>query len=74
MLANAVIDDVRVLGVAPLPPGFALAYIVAKKGTAVPDLPLLELRPEQLIRRNTLLEVRRVTVEYTGLRIEMAPK
>jgi hypothetical protein len=73
MLGEAVIDDVRILGAAP-PPAFALAHIVDKKGSAVPDLPLLELRPEQLIRRNTLLEVRRVSVEYAGLRIEMAPK
>ena len=73
MLAAAVIDDVRILGAAT-PPAFGLNHIVDKKGTAVPDLPLLELRPEQLIRRNTLLEVRRVSVEYSGLRIEMAPK
>ena len=73
MLADAVIDDVRILGAAT-PPAFGLNHIVDKKGSAVPDLPLLELRPEQLIRRNTLLEVRRVSVEYSGLRIEMAPK
>lgn len=72
-LSETVIDDVRILGAAP-PPGFALGDIVEKKGAAVQDLPLLEFRPDQLVRRNTVLEVRRVSVEYSGLRIEMAPK
>ena len=72
MLADAVIDDVRILGEAP--PTFALTHIVDKKGATVPDLPLINFRPEQLVRRNIVLEVRRVSVEYSGLRVEMAPK
>ena len=72
ILADAVIDDVRILGEAP--PTFALTHIVDNKGATVPDLPLIVFRPEQLVRRNIVLEVRRVSVEYSGLRIEMAPK
>jgi hypothetical protein len=72
-LTEVTLEDVRVTG-APRLFGFGLAQLGERKGATLPDLPLLSLPPEQLLRRQVAYGATGVEVTDGGLRVHTAPK
>jgi hypothetical protein len=70
-LAEVRIEDVRLAG---LPRFLSLARLVDKKGTALPDLPLMALPADRLRQDQVAYGATSVGVGYTGLKIDIAPK
>ncbi len=70
-LADVRIEDVRFAG---LPRFLSLARLGDKKGTALPDLPLMSLPAEKLRQDHVVYGATGVSVGYTGLKIDIAPK
>ena len=70
-LTDVRIEDVRLAG---LPRFLSLARLADKKGATLPDLPLMSLPAEQLRRDQVAYGATGVSVGYTGLKIDIAPK
>jgi hypothetical protein len=73
LLTQVTLDDVRLTGV-PVLFGLGLAQLGERKGAALPDLPLLALPAEQLIRQQVVYGATGLVVTFTGLRINLEPK
>jgi hypothetical protein len=72
-LTQVTIDDVRITGV-PRLFGFGLAQLADKKGATLPDLPLIDLPAERLLRDKVAYAATGVDVSYDGLRVAISPK
>lgn len=72
-LTQVTLEDVRLTG-APQLFGFGLARLGERKGTGLPDLPLLALPAERLMREQVAYGATSVEVTYGGLRVNIAPK
>lgn len=70
-LTEVRIEDVRFDG---LPRFLSLARLGDKKGTSLPDLPLMSLPPERLKQDGVIYGATAVSVGFTGLRVDIAPK
>jgi hypothetical protein len=72
-LTQVTLEDVRLSG-APRLFSFGLARLGERKGASLPDLPLLSLPAEQLMREQVAYGATGVEVTYGGLRVNIAPK
>jgi hypothetical protein len=73
VLTQVMLEDVRVTG-APVLFGFGLSQLGERKGATLPDLPLLTLPPDQLVRSQVAYSATSVLVTYAGLRVELEPR
>jgi hypothetical protein len=73
MLTQVTLEDVRVTGV-PVLFGLGLAQLGERKGAVLPDLPLLALPADQLIRQQVAYGATAVAVTFTGLRVDLEPR
>jgi len=72
-LTEVALEDVRVTG-APMLFSFWLAQFGDRKGTKLPDLPLVLLPAEQMTRKQVAYGAIGVVVTFTGLRVDLEPK
>jgi hypothetical protein len=72
-LTDVTIEDVRLSGV-PRLFGFGLTQLAEKKGAQLPDLPLVRLPKEQLVRDRVVYAATGVNVTYAGLRVDVRPR
>lgn len=72
-LTEVRLDDVRMAGL-PRLFSFGLQQLDARKGSALPDLPLFALPVERLTRESVAYEATGLEVTYRGLRIDIAPR
>jgi len=70
-LTQVRIEDVRLAG---LPRFLSLARLGDKKGTDLPDLPLMALPADRMRQNQVAYGVTGVGVGYTGLKIDIAPR
>lgn len=70
-LIDVKLDDVRALG---LPRVLGLGAMTARKGSALPNLPLIDFSPAQLRRADVAYGVTGIDVTYRGLRVAIAPR
>jgi hypothetical protein len=70
-LTEVRLDDVRL---AALPRFLGLARLVDRKGMTLPDLPLMRLPADRLRQADVAYEATGVSVGFTGLRIDIAPR
>ena len=73
LLTQVTLEDVRIPG-APARFGFGLAQLGDRKGTKLPDLPLISLPADQLTRQHVAYGATGITVTYAGLRVDIEPK
>ncbi len=72
-LTQVTLEDVRVTGVPKLF-SFGLASLGERKGASLPNLPLISLPSEQLLRQQVSYGATGVEVTFGGLRVDIAPK
>jgi hypothetical protein len=72
-LKEVTLEDVRVTGV-PMLFSLGLAQLGERKGAHLPDLPLMSLPADQLLRRQVAYGATGVAVTFLGLRVDVAPK
>ncbi len=72
-LTDVTLEDVRLTGVPKLF-GFGLAQLGDRKGAKLPDLPLVSLPSDQLMRQQVSYGATGVEVTFGGLRVDIAPK
>lgn len=72
-LTDVKLDDARALGL-PRILGFGLGAMTARKGSALPDLPLINFSPTQLRRADVAYGATALEVTYRGLRVDIAPR
>lgn len=72
-LTDVTLEDVRVTGV-PMLFSFGLAQLGERKGAKLPDLPLVSLPAEQMMRKQVAYGATGVVVTFTGLRVDLEPK
>jgi len=70
-LTQVRVEDVRLTG---LPRFLSLAQLGDKKGTALPDFPLMALPADRLRQDQVAYGATGVAVGYTGLKIDIAPR
>ena len=70
-LTQVRVEDVRLSG---LPRFLSLARLGDKKGTELPDLPLMALPTDKLRQDQVTYGATGVAVGYTGLKIDIAPR
>lgn len=70
-LAQVRIDDVRIAG---LPRFLGFSRLGERKGTTLPDLPLMTLPADLLRRSDVAYEATGVSVGFAGLTVEIAPR
>lgn len=70
-LTQVRIEDVRLSG---LPRFLGLASVIDRKGTTLPDLPLMTLPADKLRQADIAYGATGVDVTFGGLRIDIAPK
>lgn len=70
-LTEVRVEDIRLAG---LPRFLSLARLGDKKGATLPDLPLMSLPAERLRQDQVAYGATGVSVGYTGLKIDIAPK
>jgi hypothetical protein len=70
-LTQARIEDVRLAGLLRF---LSLARFVDQKGIALPDLPLMTLPTDRLRQSGVAYEATGVSVGYTGLKVDIAPR
>jgi hypothetical protein len=73
LLTQVTLEDVRITG-APALFGFGLSQLGERKGTRLPDIPLLPLPAEQMTRNQVAYGATGVTVTYAGLRVDIEPR
>ncbi len=72
-LTDVVLDDVRVLGV-PRILGFGLGRLMDRKGSPLPDLPLITFSPAQLRVADVAYAPTATAVTWRGLSVDIAPR
>lgn len=72
-LVDVKLDDVRALGL-PRVLGFGFRAMTARKGSALPDLPLINFSPQQLRLADVAYGATAIEVTYRGLRVDIAPR
>lgn len=72
-LTEVTLEDIRVSGVPKLF-SFGLSRLGERKGASLPDLPLISLPSEQLVRQKVAYGATGVEVTFGGLRVNIAPK
>ncbi len=72
-LTSVTLEDVHVTGV-PRLFSFGLAQLGERKGTTLPNLPLIKLPAQQLVRDQVAYGATVVDVTYGGLRVGIEPK
>lgn len=72
-LTDVTLEDVRLTGVPKLF-SFGLAQLGDRKGAKLPDLPLVSLPSDQLMRQQVSYGATGVEVTFGGLRVDIAPK
>lgn len=72
-LTTVTLEDVRITG-APALFGFGLSQLGERKGSKLPDLPLISLPADQMTRQQVAYGATGVTVTYAGLRVDIEPK
>jgi len=72
-LVDVKLDDVRALGL-PRILGFGLGAMTARKGSTLPDLPLINFSPTQLRLADVAYGATALEVTYRGLRVDIAPR
>jgi hypothetical protein len=72
-LTQVTLEDVRLTGVPKLF-GLGLLQLGERKGTRLPDLPLVTLPAERLVHKQVAYGATAVEVTYSGLRVDIEPK
>lgn len=72
-LTQVTLEDVRVSGVPKLF-GFGLSRLGERKGASLPNLPLISLPSDQMLRQKVAYGATGVEVTFGGLRVDIAPK
>jgi len=72
-LTKVTLEDVRITGV-PVLFSFGLAQLSERKGASLPDVPLISLPADLLMRERVAYGATGVAVTFTGLRVDLEPK
>ena len=72
-LTDMRLEDVRVLGL-PRLLGFGMGRLVDRKGSALPDVPLVQFTPAQLRVAGVAYGATTLEVTYRGLQVGLEPK
>jgi hypothetical protein len=72
-LTDVKLDDVRALGL-PRMLGFGLGAMTSRKGSTLPDLPLINFSPSLMRVADVAYGATALEVTYRGLRVDIAPR
>jgi hypothetical protein len=70
-MTQVMVDDVRLGG---LPRMFGFSQLTDRKGSTLPDFPLIALPEAEMTRADVVYRATAVAVSYRGLRVDIEPK